>query len=100
MDVSKKEIEDIIGCEIGEAEFTEALQFAKRKQEYIFQQEQRPVIKEHWYLVMLTEEYVRNLAFSRFTMDLCRFAHDMEKEHLFNEQGTPKDNHIITLSAL
>ena len=54
---------------------------------------------EHWYLVKLTEEYVRSLAFSKFTMDLCRALRDMEKEHSASCQSAPTDNHIVAVPA-
>lgn len=100
MEVRKQEVEELLGYEITDEDFKEALRAAKRKQEFIYQREHRSVILEHWYLVKLTEEYVRSNAFSHFTMDLCRILKDMEKEHPFNEQGTPSDNHILSVSAL
>ena len=100
MEVIKKEVEEILGCEITESDFADALKCAKRKQEFIFNLEKRPVIMERWYLVKLTEEYVRSNAFSRFTMDLCRTLQDMEKEHQFNEHSAPSDNHILSVPAL
>lgn len=100
MEVRKEEVEEILGCEITDKDFVDALGCAKRKQLYIFNLEKRPVIMEHWYLVKLTEEYVRSNAFSRFTMDLCRTLRDMEKEHQFKEHGAPSDNHILSVSAL
>ena len=51
------------------------------------------------YLVKLTEEYVRSLAFSKFTMDLCRALRDMEKEHSASCQSAPTDNHIVAVPA-
>ncbi len=100
MEVKREEVEEILRCGIAEDDFAEALKCAKRKQAYIFSREKRPVVLERWYLVKLTEEYVRSLAFSRFTMDLCSVLRDMEKEHLFNELGAPTDNHILADSAL
>lgn len=100
MEVRKEEVEEILGCEITERDFDAALKCAKRKQEYIFGREKRPVVKEHWYLVKLTEEYVRSNAFSRFTMDLCRTLRDMEKEHSVKNQSAPTDNHIVAVPAL
>lgn len=100
MEVKRKEVEELLGCEITEEDFVDALECAKRKQAHIFSLEKRPVVLEHWYLVKLTEEYVRSNAFSKFTMDLCRTLRDMEKEHLFNELGAPTDNHILADSAL
>ncbi len=39
------------------------MKYARHKQEYIYQREHRQVVLQHWYLVKLTEEYVRSLAF-------------------------------------
>lgn len=99
--VKKEEVEELLGCEITDEQFEEALGYAKKKQEYIYQREQRAVVMQHWYLVKLTEEYVRNLAFSKFTMDLCQMRRDMEKEHLTHScKGTPTVNHIVAVPAL
>lgn len=68
--VEKREVEELLGCEITDEQFEQALKYARHKQEYIYQREQREVVLQHWYLVKLTEEYVRSLAFSKFTMDL------------------------------
>lgn len=96
----KRDVEELLGCEITEEQFEEAFKYARHKQQYIFQREQRPVVMQHWYLVKLTEEYVRNLAFSRFTVDLCRARDNMEKEHRVNDHGTPTAVHIVTVPAL
>lgn len=61
--VEKKEVEELLGCEITDEQFEEALKYARHKQEYIYQRERRQVVLQHWYLVKLTEEYVRSLAF-------------------------------------
>ena len=98
--VKKEEIEQLIGCGITDEQFNEAFEYAKRKQDYIYKQECRPVVLTHWYLVKLTEEYVRSLAFSKFTMDLCRNLRDMEKERPVKKPKRPTDNHIIALSVL
>lgn len=94
--VEKKEVEELLGCEITDEQFEEALKYARHKQEYIYQREHRLVVLQHWYLVMLTEEYVRSLAFSKFTMDLC----SMEKEHPIINQSAPTNNHIVAVPAL
>lgn len=99
-DVRKKEVEELLKYDITDEQFHEALKYARRKQEYIYQQGKRKVVLQHWYLVKLTEEYVRSLALSKFTMDLCRTMYDMEKEHPFKEQGTPQTNHIVPVPAL
>ncbi len=98
--VTKQEVEEQLGAGISDEQFKEALRYAKHKQEFICKREKSPVVLQHWYLVILTKEYVGNLEFSRFTMDLCRTLRDMEKEHLFNELGAPTDNHILADSAL
>ena len=96
----KKEVEELLGCEITDEQFEEALKYARHKQEYIYQRERRQVVLQHWYLVKLTEEYVRSLAFSKFTMDLCRTLQDMEKEHPIINQSAPTNNHIVSVPAL
>ena len=98
--VKKKEVEELLGYEITEKQFDKALEYAKRKQEYIYGQEHRAVVLQHWYLVKLTEEYVRSLALSKFTMDLCRTLYDMEREHSVKDQSTHSDNHIVAVPAL
>ena len=98
--VKKEEIEQLIGCGITDEQFNEAFEYAKRKRDYIYKQEYRLIVLKHWYLVKLTEEYVRSLAFSKFTMDLCRNLRDMEKERPVKKPKRPTDNHIIALSVL
>ena len=85
--VRKREVEELLGCEISDEQFQEALEYAERKQKYIYKRERRQVVMQHWYLVKFTEEYVRSLAFSHFTMDLCGTLRDMEKEHSANCQS-------------
>lgn len=98
--VNKREVEELLGCVITDEQFNEALDYARRKQEYIYNRERRTVVLQHWYLVKLTEEYVRSLAFSKFTMDLCSALRDMEKEHSAICQSAPTDNHIVAVPAL
>lgn len=100
-DVKKREVEELLGQDITDEQFTEALEYARRKQKHIYEIESRPVVLQHWYLVALTKEYVCNLAFSHFTMDLCETLRNMEKEHSVNDRSTPSSNHIVTqLDAL
>lgn len=99
-DIKKEEVEKLLGGVITDSQFSEALENARKKQEYIFQQERRPVILQHWYLVKLVEEYVISLAFSNFTMDLCRTLTNMEKEHSTKSQSAQLDTHIVTGTAL
>lgn len=98
--VKREEVKEFLGCEITDEQFNQALEYARRKQKYIYEREHRAVILQHWYLVKLTEEYVRSLAFSKFTMDLCRTLRDMEKEHSAICQSAPTDNHIVAVPAL
>lgn len=101
MAVSKIAVMELLKCEITDEQFEEALEYAKRKQNYIFLKEARPVVLEEWYLIKLTEEYVRNLAFLRYTMELCRELNNMEKEHQAQKNiGAPYNlNHIVTVSV-
>ena len=94
--VEKREVEELLGCEITDEQFEQALKYARHKQKYIYQREQRKVVLQHWYLVKLTEEYVRNLAFSKFTMDLCSALRDMEKECSDKVRNTLVSNHIVS----
>jgi len=100
MSVTRSEVEEILCCKISNELFKRALKEAEHKQQYIYSQEHRSVVLQHWYLVKLTEEYVRSLAFSRFTMDLCSVLRDMEKEHSTKSQGAQIDNHIVAVTAL
>lgn len=78
--VKKEEVEQLLGCGITDGQFEAALEYAERMQGYIYETEHRPVVLQHWYLVKLTEEYVRILAFSKYTVDLCRIRRDMERK--------------------
>lgn len=98
--VRKEEVEKLLGYEIPQEQFEQALKYARNKQEHIYDSERREEVMKHWYLVRLTEEYVRNLAFSKFTMDLCRTISDMEKEHSVKDKSAQLDNHIVAVSAL
>ena len=97
--VKKEEVEQLLGYGITEGQFSEALGYARRKQGYIYRKERRAAVLQHWYLVKLTEEYVRSLALSRFTTDLCRTLQDMEKERPVKNQSAPTDNHIVAVPA-
>lgn len=54
---------------------------------------------QRWYLLELVKEYVKSLAFSRFTMDLCREVFNVEKERPQKQQALTKDSHIVALPA-
>ncbi len=98
--MEKREVEELLGCSITDSQFEEALVHAKRKQEYIYEHEKNSDVLQHWYLVKLTEEYVRSLAFSKFTVDLCWELRNMEKEHLTHcVKGAPTATHIVSAPA-
>lgn len=98
--MEKKEVEELLGYNISDSQFKEALRCAERKQKYIYEREKRSVVLQHWYLVKLTEEYVRSIAFSKFTVDLCRELRNMEKEHLTHcVKGAPTATHIVSNPA-
>lgn len=82
--IKREEVEELLRFEITEEQFIEALEYANRKQKYIYEQEKKTVVLQHWYLMKLTEEYVRSLAFSKFTIDLWEMLNDMEKEYSVN----------------
>ena len=95
--MEKREVEELLGYSITDNQFEEALECAKRKQRYILRQDSSPIVMQHWYLVKLTEEYVSSLAFSKFTMDLCRTLNNMEKEHPAKSQSAQTYNHIVAV---
>lgn len=97
--VKKEEVQGLLGSGITDAQFEEALGYAQRKQQYIYGREKRPDTLQRWYLVKLTEEYVRRLAFSHYTLGLCR-NHNMEKEHSASARAPYKDIHIVSIPAL
>ncbi len=99
--VKKSEVEELLGCGITDNQFEEALEYAARKQSFIYKRGKNPLVLQHSYLVKLTEEYVSSLAFSKFTMDLCREIRNMEKEHLTHLcKGAPATIHIVSNPAL
>ncbi len=95
----KKEIETLLGYEITEARFNDALDYARCKQMHIFSLEQRPVVLQGWYAAQLAAEYVKSHAFSNATVDLCRL-YNMEKERRFRRTRHSKGTPIVAVSAL
>ena len=89
-DVEKREVEELLGTEISEDLFQKA---------YIFSQEKRSVVMEHWYLVKLTEECARSLAFSWFTMALCKELNNMKREPGICH-SSPTLNHIVPVPGI
>ena len=67
----RENIESELNTALTDEQFEEAYEMAAMKQQFIFAREHRAVIMSLWYLEMLVMEYVRNLAFSHYTMDLC-----------------------------
>lgn len=98
-DVEKKKVEELLGTEISEDLFHKALEYAKRKQAYIFSRENRSVVMEHWYLVKLTEECARSIAFSWFTMALCEELSNMKREPGISH-SSPTLNHIVPVPGI
>lgn len=96
----KEKVEGLLGFQITDAQFTKAFEYASRKQAYIYKRDGRDVVMQGWYLVKLTEEYVRSLAFSKYTWDLCSALRDMEKERPAICQSAPMDNPIVAVPAL
>ena len=92
--ISKKQIEKLVGHAISDARFGEALECAARKQACAYENEKNPVVLQDWYLAKLTEEYVRSLAFSEFTMELYKELHNMEKSACSKNKALTH-NHIV-----
>lgn len=70
-EISKTELEAVIGNSITDSTFEEALNCARQKQAYIYQREKREEILQGWYLLELTKEYIKSITLSKFTLDLC-----------------------------
>lgn len=97
--IRKEDVENLLGCRITDNQFAEALGYAARKQEILYKRRGNPEVLHRGYLIKLTEESVRSLALSRFTMDLYRNLCNMEKEHPAGAAVPKMDNHIVSVPA-
>jgi hypothetical protein len=97
VNVSKKEVELILGTNISDDDFQTALTQARHKQEYIYSKEHRHAVKQEWYLAELTAEYVISLAFSKYTQNICNILRNMEKEHPVEDQDALVANPIVAV---
>lgn len=97
--VKKEEVEELLKRKIADSQFLKALRRAEHKRDCVYQKSKNPAVLQHWYLVKLTEECVRSLALSRFTIDLCRNLRNMEKERPAGSVGAKTRNHIVNVSA-
>ena len=95
--ISKEDVENLLGCCITDSQFAEALGYAARKQESLYKRRENPEVLQREYLIKLTEESVRSLALSRFTMDLYRNLCNMEKEHPAGAAVQKMNNHIVNV---
>lgn len=95
----RKNIENELNTKLTDEQFEEAYEMAAMKQQFIFAREHRNVIMSIWYLEMLVLEYVRNLAFSHYTMDLCEVCGN-KKEHLSNTTSTHKTTLYCSTASL
>ena len=78
--MEKKDVEELLKCNISDEMYQDALESARRKQKYIYSREHRAVVLQDWYLLQLTREAVISLTFQKFTMELCETLRNMEKE--------------------
>ena len=62
--ISKEQIEKLVGHAISDARFKEALECAARKQACAYENEKNPVVLQDWYLAKLTEECVQSSLWS------------------------------------
>lgn len=96
----KDNVEIILKKSLTQNEFEEAFKLAKKKQNYIYIRDNNKTVLQNWYLVALTAEYVRSLAFQRFTMDLCERHENMEKEHFTHKcKSALPVPHIVSSSV-
>lgn len=100
MNKLKADVEEMLGYDITEEQFEQALECALRKQARIRERTGRPVVLLRWYLVKLTAEYITAFALSKITVELYRNVDNMEKEHLIKDRGALPNNHIVNASTL
>lgn len=72
--ISKTRLETMLGGNITDSVFEEALNCARQKQAYIYQREKREEVLKSWYLLELMKEYIKSTALSKFTLELCKEA--------------------------
>lgn len=65
--VTREEVESWCGCAVDERLFKTALEHARHKQTYLYEQTGRQVIMQHWYLIQLTAECACSLALTEYT---------------------------------
>lgn len=90
----RENIENELNTKLTDEQFEEAYEMAAMKQQFVFAREHRNVIMSIWYLEMLVLEYVRNLAFSHYTMDLCEVCGN-KKSTYQTRQALTKPLHIV-----
>lgn len=78
-EISKTELEAVIGNSITDSMFGEALNHARCKQAYIYQHSKREEVLQRWYLLELIKEQIKSIMLSKLTMDLCREIYNTEK---------------------
>lgn len=93
----KGSVEKILGRKVTDTDFNRALEDAKRKQDFLMGLGYKYVTGGD-YLLELVCEYIRQNAFSDFTMEVCRTL-NMEKEHSFRRTERPMDTPIVAVSA-
>lgn len=80
--ISKTRLETMLGSSITDSMFKEALNCARQKQAYIYQREKREEVLQGWYLLELTKEYIKSIALSKLTLELCKEACKIKEEYL------------------
>ncbi len=94
----KKQVELLVGCEVPEDIYTEALILANEKQERLLKREgAQEYEKEEWYLAKLTQEYIQYVCFRDLTIELGR--NYKKKESAALEATHPAHNLMLSDSA-
>ncbi len=86
--MQKSDVERLVGMEIPQERFDEALRMAEEKQRRIFSMTNDQNTMEPWYLLVLTKEIFFQNEFSRMTQDLCGQRDNMKKECPIKDQST------------
>lgn len=88
-DITKREIEEMIGCGITDDQFSKALGHAVIKQQRVYEDREDDAVLQHQYLVGLVCGCARDLVLSRVLLSLYRVA-DMEKERWAESHSAKK----------
>lgn len=81
--VTREEVENWMNDTVSEQMFELALEHARYKQNYLYEQTGRQVIMQRWYLIQLTAECACSLALTEYTQErIMNRAGKAEREEM------------------